>query len=263
METKIYSSVKEVLESRILEQQVRYRHKRETSSTASITASLSASYTAGMAPTNCATSSAGNYTRSSPSVLITTVERVRLSSSPPPQEIDLSEMTVEDMKRLKIEDPFMYYSIPEVHTRSYQFEEYNATEHHQQDEVEGPPQEEADGNDNLEDDPQYDDQAEAGNVSSSNRRPFYRGPLSASMPAGLLANAEIARAALERQQQAQQPQENVVKLRRRISVEAHPILACAGMARTLSEGQDEGGLDEEDLFLRVLMENTRTEIRIG
>ena len=52
------------------------------------------------------------------------IARVRLASFPPAEEeVDVSGLTSDDIRRLRVKDPFLYHSIPEVHRRSYRFDE--------------------------------------------------------------------------------------------------------------------------------------------
>ncbi|KAL7546820.1 hypothetical protein ACHAWF_014747 [Thalassiosira exigua] len=181
---------------------------------------------------------------------------VRLSSSPPPpREIDLSELSSEDLERLRIEDPFLYYSIPAVRARSYRFEALGEP---------GAASRGAEGlgtsaaaemvetsmgspaRDAVQD--EQDGVPPTSVLRRGRARPSSR--LRASCPAGMLADAELARA-------------GVVSKRRRLSVEAHPALIFENFDFNLSEedvsSEDmdaiEEGEDEVDLVLRALRLN--------
>mmetsp|Transcript_29859 Transcript_29859/g.51540 ORF Transcript_29859/g.51540 Transcript_29859/m.51540 type:complete len:307 (-) Transcript_29859:77-997(-) len=278
--SKTYSSIKEVLQSGILEQRPRCRintnRRATTEATPSSSSLLSQSFTAVSTTTQHAmphrhTPDTRKHSLERSSIMISensvldivTVKHICLSSSPPPaEEIDLAEMTHEDLQRLKVEDPFMYYSIPQVHERSYRFEndeeaaaaaldeDWNSNSLEDQHEGTAAPNEASDsqageGEGNVPD---------AATVSphQNNRRPRCRPPLqrATSCPAGMLANADIARSSRNNHQ--------VVK-KRRLSVEAHPNLVCEDlMSSIITESSDEERLEEEERFLQLLM-NTGEE----
>lgn len=258
---KIYSSIKDVL----LEQQQRAataRNRRASScegGTQSLELRRISEADTRMSSFN---TSFGSIDEDSPTCFTVAVERFCLSSSPPPpQEIDLSEMSSEDIQRLKVEDPFMYYSIPAVHSRSYRFDESSAADIVAQVAEGGGGLGEDDGRQEGEEEEMGEDRQEEQegaatppvNAATSRTR---RIETSRSCPAGMLANAEIARAAFE---QDQQQQRNVVK-RRRISVEAHPSLICEDMMlHILTETSDTERMAEEEWFLNALMTNTMGE----
>lgn len=114
----------------------------------------------------------------------------------------------------------MYHSIPEVHKRSFKFDE-GAIDLAQLLE----PDDDDDDDDDLFAGGQEGADAGAGGTGAAaaggtGPRRRMRPRLSTSCPAGLLADADIARAMFERTK--------VIK-RRRLSVEAHPSLVCEDM----------------------------------
>jgi len=260
---------------------------------------------------------------------IIATELIQLSSDPPPQEIDLNEMTSSrDLERLRVEDPFMYHSIPEVHQRSYKFDEGDAAAIAAAvlgggdvgedgdgvdvdmgmgmglDNMMGFDDDDDDDDDDDEEEEELTDESERGEAqqqqqgsssrstsqqqqqqqqgeeadAATNRpsaparqRPRQRRTLrslAASCPAGMLANADIARA----QFQAESQRSSTIIKRRRLSVEAHPSLICEDvMERIISERRERGGgmegggggvesmMDEEERFLHALMMSSGEE----
>jgi hypothetical protein len=226
---------------------------------------------------------------------IITVQRIRISSSPPPEEINLNEMSSSDLARLKVEDPFMYHSIPEVRARSYKFADGDAAaiaaavlgddiadegldvdDDEQQQQQQGPMANYSnhEGNSSQLSRQQVvptngrEDAHAVASSSSASSNPRSGGPrqlrtsivqrrdLAASCPAGMLADADIARAAYVSRRRPR-----IVK-RRRLSVEAHPSLICEDILGSIvdTEGDDDGGaealeamMDEEERFLHALM----------
>mmetsp|Transcript_28584 Transcript_28584/g.60960 ORF Transcript_28584/g.60960 Transcript_28584/m.60960 type:complete len:221 (+) Transcript_28584:187-849(+) len=130
------------------------------------------------------------------------------------KEIDIDTLSDDDLRRLKKDDPFLYYSIPSIRRRSYMFDD--------------------DGDD--------DDDIRAA-VRSSRR---------SSLPAKVLANADISRWSHQQQQARQEIEEprrrreSVVKRSRRLSTEAHPSLICDELLRELQE-LDVGSDVDDDL----------------
>lgn len=295
--TKTFSSVKEALSSGILDRHTLRRPNRnqptegqqqqqplksclrnsfnrrpsdETSSTAPTAASvgssatgsstrgmtLSQSFTVGLQPRQHRADTRHNSSFTPISEETFSIERIPLNSSPPPpQEIDLSEMNSDDLQRLKSEDPFMYYSIPEVHKRSYRFGEVSAND------IAAAVLGEEDLEEDYEEEEEMDEPQELA-PQAVGRRPRHRPAMRhASCPAGMLANADIARAMFELNDT--HSASSVVSKRRRLSVEAHPALVCDylmldedGLEGSGRSGLSDSVLDEEEHFLAALMNAT-------
>jgi len=248
MSDKTYSSIKEALRSGIPEERSSLHQKQYRRASTGSTLSSSFSH---------ATRSPDSRSSFSSSIEDTiVVDRIRLSAStPPPEEVDISELSTEDLRRLKEEDPFMYYSIPEVGGRGYRLEG-------RLDGVDGIEGEElAAIQGGVADDEEDWWQDEEGNVNGDGRprrrrtwRRRLTAPLSLSCPAGMFATADVARSVARR--------EMVIK-RRRLSVEAHPNFLfedLMGMTTAKEEGDggEEGSNgeddeDEEDRVLEMLM----------
>ena len=179
--SKSYSSVKEALWSGILEQHARHDRAHASSSASSTSRSRSP---------RLRTADAGSSIK------------IHLSPySPPIHQIDVSGMTRRDLQRLKAEDPFLYYSIPEMRHRSYRFEH---------DETDGA----------LGDAPPLQEGAAAHDPRRGDGR--VRAPAAgASLPPGL-----------------NRPPNNVIR-KCRLSVEAHPTLVTEDMdLLSWATGQD-------------------------
>mmetsp|Transcript_4081 Transcript_4081/g.8633 ORF Transcript_4081/g.8633 Transcript_4081/m.8633 type:complete len:204 (-) Transcript_4081:282-893(-) len=107
------------------------------------------------------------------------------------REIDVSALTDDDLRRLRRDDPFMYYSIPAERRMSYQVNE----------------QEE-----------EYDD-IETMRYSSTRARRRY------SLPAEVLAEASVSRSRHRREEEPEEEparRDSLVRRNRRFSTEAHP-----------------------------------------
>jgi len=134
------------------------------------------------------------------------------------EEIDLSAFSDEDIRKLKKDDPFLYYSIPGFRRRSYRF-----------------------------DDEEEDDDRTVLRSQSVPRR--------SSLPAEMLAAADMRHDQTQHQIQVlpalEEPSSRrrdlVVRRNRRCSTEAHPTLVCDELLRELQELED-GGLDGEDVL---------------
>lgn len=131
------------------------------------------------------------------------------------EEVDVGGLSSEDLRRLKRDDPFLYYSIPSIRRRSYRF--------------------------NGED----GDEADAVRMTSPLRR--------TSLPAHVLANADISRSQQEEARQEvegpaiEEPRRrnSVVRRNRRLSTEAHPTLVCDELMRELQDLDiDDDDMDE-------------------
>ncbi len=155
---------------------------------------------------------------------------------------DISALSDADLRRLKHEDPFLYYSIPSIRRRSYRLDGPGGEDRHEQDVAGG----------------------EAPGRNNRMRRP--------SLPAAILANAEISRSSrqlqvelndqgeeeqddgmIEQQVPVDDPQgrrNSIVRRNRRLSTEAHPTLICDSLLREL-QGLDGGNsfMDDDDLAL--------------
>mmetsp|Transcript_30609 Transcript_30609/g.47949 ORF Transcript_30609/g.47949 Transcript_30609/m.47949 type:complete len:288 (+) Transcript_30609:135-998(+) len=217
---------------------------------------------------------------------------IRLNPDNAPSEtLDVSQYTQEDLKRLKEEDPFFYFSIPEIRLRSYRVGYY----------LDGIVEEEGDYNDkhnNNDDDEersQDDDnimeirsykheKTEQGNVtknaipSPSEKRSHFHSTATAThqqttkgrratCPPNFLQQSAVSAGGFHHHSSLQVPlhqQGPVIKKSRRLSVEAHPDLIVESMF--LEEGvDDQVGWDdnislnevdydsdmEEDLLLRI------------
>jgi len=129
------------------------------------------------------------------------------------REIDISALTDDDLRRLRRDDPFMYYSIPAERRMSYQVNE----------------QEE-----------EYDD-IETMRYSSTRARRRY------SLPAEVLAEASVSRSRHRREEEPEEEparRDSLVRRNRRFSTEAHPSLVCDVMLQELRE-LDDSDLDDD------------------
>lgn len=133
------------------------------------------------------------------------------------EEIDLSTLSDEDIRRIKKEDPFLYYSIPAAKRGSYLFAD--------------------------------EDELLSAVRSSSSRR--------SSLPAEVLAVADVNIDRSRYQQQVPivegpSRRDSVVRRNRRCSTEAHPTLVCDELLRELQGLDDESGDDDLDILMMRL-----------
>ncbi|KAL7552846.1 hypothetical protein ACHAWF_016092 [Thalassiosira exigua] len=153
--------------------------------------------------------------------------RIRLEDVPsPPREIDLSELSSEDLERLRVEDPFLYYSIPAVRARRGTEASASSSGGSSADPAAAAASRVA-----------FEDGVADAVPGRQRRRRGSR--LRASCPASILSDADLAR-------------EGVVSKRRRLSVEPHPWF-CEDDDLPEGEGggdDAEGGADDEDKVLR-------------
>lgn len=132
---------------------------------------------------------------------------ISLSPSPPlAEEIDVSGLTACDLQRLLEDDPFMYYSIPEMRGRLYRLSN-------------------GEDADVVADAPQQQEEALEGDAAGGPEEVVVVGsPRRSSCPAGLLA-AAFASSTAARRPRARR----VVARRSRISAEAHPAVASEAL----------------------------------
>jgi len=217
---------------------------------------------------------------------------VRLNPDNAPTEtLDVSQYTQEDLKRLKEEDPFFYYSIPEIHLRSYRMD---SLEEEELADEEGAFEESQDDESNnkgsvetrstIKQTTQQQQQGDMKNImnpSPQEKRPRSLSTVThqqttqgrrATLPPNFLQQSAAAAAGAF--QPLQMPiHQGPVTRSRRVSVEAHPYLILESM---LSEDEeDDGDLyhqfgllndislndvdedsdEEEDVLLRILSAN--------
>ena len=193
---------------------------------------------------------------------------IRLNPDNAPTEtLDVSQYTQEDLKRLKEEDPFFYYSIPEIHLRSYRMESLEEEEELADEESsvdeEGAFEESQDDESNNKGSEEtrsikQTQEQQQGNVKNINPSPQEKRPRSlstithqqttqgrrATLPPNFLQQSAAAAAASA--DGAFQPlqipiHQGPVTRSRRVSVEAHPYLILESM---LSEDEE----DDDDLY---------------
>jgi len=190
---------------------------------------------------------------------------IRLNPDNAPTEtLDVSQYTQEDLKRLKEEDPFFYYSIPEIHLRSYRMESLEEEEELADEESsvdeEGAFEESQDDESNNKGSEEtrsikQTQEQQQGNVKNINPSPQEKRPRSlstithqqttqgrrATLPPNFLQQSAAAAAGAF--QPLQMPiHQGPVTRSRRVSVEAHPYLILESM---LSEDEEE---DDDDLY---------------
>lgn len=150
--------------------------------------------------------------------------KIFLSPSPsPPEEIDVSQLGKADLEKLRKEDPFAYFSIPRNNARELRA---------------------------------LDDEDTAQEQGPRGRRQQRR--MSQSLPAGMLADADIARAAFEGNLDDDTDDFNassvsVVSRRSRLSCEAHPSLVFYDGLVDEDANIDDNMDEEENMLLRALM----------
>mmetsp|Transcript_3980 Transcript_3980/g.8941 ORF Transcript_3980/g.8941 Transcript_3980/m.8941 type:complete len:247 (+) Transcript_3980:243-983(+) len=129
------------------------------------------------------------------------------------KEFDISAITDDDLRRLKRDDPFLYYSIPAVRRRSYRFHEENENDD--------------------------DDENAIWSLRSSHSR-------RSSLPAEVLAEAENTRSRRGQGEPVEDAtkRDSVVRRNRRFSTEAHPSLVCGELLQELKEMND-SDMDED------------------
>lgn len=142
------------------------------------------------------------------------------------KEVDVSVLSDEDLRKLKRDDPFLYYSIPSVRRLSYRF--------HDEDEI----------NTSI--------------SSRNNTNGRANRQRRTSLPAALLAMADNHIDQSRQRQQMQQEQEVPIMMqeprrdsvvrKKRLSTEAHPTLVCDDLMRELRE-LAESDSEEDDLGL--------------
>jgi len=141
-------------------------------------------------------------------------------------QVDIGALSDEDLQRLKRDDPFLYYSIPSIRRRSYRFDA----------------------------DEDEDENADVIRMAMT-RTPTRR---RTSLPAQVLANADISRS--QQQREARRSEEVLTVIEepsrrgsvtrcRRLSTEAHPMLICDDLLRELEDLDVE---DEDDIDLALL-----------
>ena len=191
---------------------------------------------------------------------------IRLNPDNAPTEtLDVSQYTQEDLKRLKEEDPFFYYSIPEIHLRSYRMdsleeEEELADEESSVDE-EGAFEESQDDESNNKGSEEtrsikQTQEQQQGNVKNINPSPQEKRPRSlstithqqttqgrrATLPPNFLQQSAAAAASAGHPALQMPIHQGPVTRSRRVSVEAHPYLILESM---LSEDEED---DDDDLY---------------
>lgn len=217
---------------------------------------------------------------SSPHYLSSSIIRLNPDNAPS-ETLDVSQYTQEDLKRLKEEDPFFYFSIPEIHLRSYRMgypdglleeEEEEEGYHESEDDSEETSQ---DGDDIMElRSCKYE--AQQGNVvttkNTTNPSP-QENPSSRSFSINATQQHHQQQQATKGRRATLPPRFDHPSLQvpihmgpvtksRRLSVEAHPDLVVETMLLlegdddddddiSLSEVSDESDM-EEDLVLRIL-----------
>mmetsp|Transcript_18981 Transcript_18981/g.32359 ORF Transcript_18981/g.32359 Transcript_18981/m.32359 type:complete len:289 (-) Transcript_18981:151-1017(-) len=228
---------------------------------------------------------------------------IRLNPDNAPTEtLDVSQYTQEDLKRLKEEDPFFYYSIPEIHLRSYRMEsleeEELADEESSVDE-EGEFEESQDDESNNKGSEEtrsikQTQEQQQGNMKNINPSPQEKRPRSlstvthqqttqgrrATLPPNFLQQSAAAAASAGHPALQMPIHQGPVTRSRRVSVEAHPYLILESM---LSEDEeDDGDLyqfgllndislndvdedsdEEEDVLLRILRAKGMLQERKG
>eukprot|EP00984_Skeletonema_dohrnii_P006304 scaffold2258_cov84-Skeletonema_dohrnii-CCMP3373.AAC.5 len=220
---------------------------------------------------------------------------IRLNPDNAPTEtLDVSQYTQEDLKRLKEEDPFFYYSIPEIHLRSYRMdslEEEELVDEESSVVEEGGIEESQDDESNNKG---YEEtrtikqtQQQQGNMTNMNPSPQEKRPRSlstithqqttqgrrATLPPNFLQQSAAAAASAEHHSALQMPiHQGPVTRSRRVSVEAHPYLILESMLSEDEEDDDdlyqfgllndvslndddEDSDEEEDVLLRILSAN--------
>jgi len=220
----------------------------------------------------------------------------------PTETLDVSQYTQEDLKRLKEEDPFFYYSIPEIHLRSYRMEsleeEELADEESSVDE-EGEFEESQDDESNNKGSEEtrsikQTQEQQQGNMKNINPSPQEKRPRSlstvthqqttqgrrATLPPNFLQQSAAAAASAGHPALQMPIHQGPVTRSRRVSVEAHPYLILESM---LSEDEeDDGDLyqfgllndislndvdedsdEEEDVLLRILRAKGMLQERKG
>jgi len=190
---------------------------------------------------------------------------IRLNPDNAPTEtLDVSQYTQEDLKRLKEEDPFFYYSIPEIHLRSYRMESLEEEEELADEESsvdeEGAFEESQDDESNNKGSEEtrsikQTQEQQQGNVKNINPSPQEKRPRSlstithqqttqgrrATLPPNFLQQSAAAAASAGRPALQMPIHQGPVTRSRRVSVEAHPYLILESM---LSEDEE----DDDDLY---------------
>ena len=204
---------------------------------------------------------------------------IRLNPDNAPAEtLDVSQYTQEDLKRLKEEDPFFYFSIPEIHLRSYRMGYPGVVD----EEEEGYDESVDDSEESSQDDDSNMEfrsckyETQHGNVVSKNTNPSPRENFSrsfstkatqqqqrtkgrrATLPPNFLEQsaAVVPTAGGVHHHSLQVPiHKGPVTKSRRLSVEAHPDLVVENMFDdddfSWNELSDDSDM-EEDLLLRIL-----------
>ncbi|KAL7550611.1 hypothetical protein ACHAWF_013833 [Thalassiosira exigua] len=141
---------------------------------------------------------------------------VKLANDEKNEKVDLSSFSDEELRRLKKDDPFLYYSIPSLRRKSYAFD--------------------TDDDDAI--------LRDIRSSSSTHRR--------SSISAEVLAGADISLARHRRAGEAAEGDAvrrgSIVRRDRRLSTEAHPSLICEEMMREL-EALDNADSDDDDMSL--------------
>jgi len=190
---------------------------------------------------------------------------IRLNPDNAPTEtLDVSQYTQEDLKRLKEEDPFFYYSIPEIHLRSYRMESLEEEEELADEESsvdeEGAFEESQDDESNNKGSEEtrsikQTQEQQQGNVKNINPSPQEKRPRSlstithhqttqgrrATLPPNFLQQSAAAAASAGHPALQMPIHQGPVTRSRRVSVEAHPYLILESM---LSEDEE----DDDDLY---------------
>lgn len=117
------------------------------------------------------------------------------------EKVDVSNLSDEDLLRLKQEDPFLYYSIPSVRRRSFRFEN--------------------------------DVSAVAPRTSS--RRSSLPEEVLAGADISRYHQRNVLACPRERRTAPSEPQEHMVRRGRRFSTEAHPTLVCDELMKQILE----------------------------
>mmetsp|Transcript_22448 Transcript_22448/g.36943 ORF Transcript_22448/g.36943 Transcript_22448/m.36943 type:complete len:283 (+) Transcript_22448:68-916(+) len=173
---------------------------------------------------------------------------IRLNPDNAPIEtLDVSHYTLQDLKRLKREDPFFYYSIPEIHRRTYRLAsclDDDDDEEEAEEEMLSSSGEQQTHQDNIMTNTTYSPAASSS--TSEEKR-----PRSSSRRATLPPNFQHTSTLLSHNttlHTLQTPihQGNVTKSRR-LSVEAHPDLIVESLFSD-DDNEDGDGDDEFNLF---------------
>lgn len=162
-------------------------------------------------------------------------------------QVDIGSLSDEDLRRLKRDDPFLYYSIPSIRRRSYRFDDVDEEEEGRADAIRN-----------------------AMTRMSTTRRPTRR----TSLPAQVLANADISRSQRQQQEEVvatglveevltvmiEEPSRRSSVTRcRRLSTEAHPSMVCDDLLRELEEIEDEDE-DEDDIDMDLDLAQLEREL---